>query len=282
MIYLEFEFDVQPLELGVEILIAELGYAGFESFEETETGVLAYINKEDWKEDLFEDIFILKNEDFEISYTQKEIEQINWNEEWEKNFQAIEVDGKVYVRAPFHEAKDVEYEIVIEPKMAFGTGHHETTYMMMQYILEEDMQDKVVLDMGCGTSVLAILASKKGAKDLDAIDIDSWCYDNSVENIERNQCPNIQAYQGVVDKLDELSDENQPKYHTILANINRNVLLADIPAYAKHIKPAGHLFVSGFYLEDLPLIQEVANKAGLKFVSNKQRNKWISAKFEKE
>lgn len=195
-IYLEYCFKVKPLQPGTEILIAELGYAGFESFVETEDGVTAYIQKGEWRETILNEINILSSEEFKIEFTISEIAQINWNKEWEKNFEPIAVDGKCIVRAPFHPAVNFEYEIVIEPKMSFGTGHHETTFMMLQFILENNFEGKTVLDMGCGTVVLAILAEMRGAAKLDAIDIDEWCFENSLENIQRNNCKNIQVFLG--------------------------------------------------------------------------------------
>lgn len=279
--YIEYDFKVSPQQPGAEILIAELSYLGFDSFVETEEGLQAYILKTDWKENLLEEIQILQNPEFEITYKQKEIAQVNWNEEWEKNFDPILVGDACYVRAPFHEPKEVAYDIVMEPKMSFGTGHHETTYMMLEYVLNTDLVGKTILDMGCGTSVLAILASKRGVKEADAIDFDSWCYENSLENIALNNCSNIKVYEGAVEVLENLSNENNPKYNTVLANINRNVLLEDIPTYAKHIKNGGELYVSGFYSEDLPLIKEKAASANLTFVDNKERNNWIAARFKK-
>ena len=200
-IYLGYYFTVQPLVPGVEILIAELGYACFESFVETKNGVTAYIQKDEWNDTILNDVQILKSDEFKISWTFDEIEQINWNEEWEKNFQPIVVDEVCTVRAPFHEATNTKYDIVIEPKMSFGTGHHETTHMMIQHILKNDFINKSVLDMGCGTGVLAILADMKGAANVDAIDIDNWCYINSVENVERNNCEHISVYEGDVSLL---------------------------------------------------------------------------------
>ncbi|MBD3725106.1 MAG: 50S ribosomal protein L11 methyltransferase, partial [Flavobacteriaceae bacterium] len=161
--YIGYHFKVEPKEPGTEILIAELGELDFESFIETEEGVSAYIQKDFWKENILDDIYILQNPEFKISYTIEDIEQVNWNEEWEKNFNPIDVDGKCYVRAPFHEKSNAEYEIVIEPKMSFGTGHHETTHMIIQHLLDTDLKDKKTLDMGCGTAILAILAEMKGA-----------------------------------------------------------------------------------------------------------------------
>ena len=271
--YIGYVFKVAPLQPGTEILIAELGEAGFESFVENEEGVNAYIQKEDWLEGILENIQILNSDEFEISYTEEVIEQVNWNEEWEKNFQAIEVDGRCVVRAPFHEKPTVEYDIVIEPKMSFGTGHHETTHMMLQHILDTDVTNKKVLDMGCGTGILAILAEMKGAKPLDAIDIDNWCYLNSVENVERNNCKHISVYEGDVSLLEG------KKYDIIIANINRNILLSDIHQYATCLNTDGMLFLSGFYTEDIPMITAECAKNKLKFERKLEKNNWVSLKF---
>lgn len=273
-IYIEYNFKVEPLQPGTEILIAELGYAGFESFVETEDGVTAYIQKDEWKADVLDEIDILDSAEFKIGYSFSEIEQINWNTEWEKNFSPIEVDGRCTVRAPFHPERNFEYEIIIEPKMSFGTGHHETTFMMLQYILENDFDKKTALDMGCGTAVLAILAEMRGAQKIDAIDIDEWCYENSMENIQKNNCQNISVYLGDASLL------KGKKYDVIIANINRNILLMDMEAYSKCLNSAGELYLSGFYIEDLPAIKESCNNLGLQFVDNKEKNKWVAAKFK--
>jgi len=272
-IYLGYYFTVTPLQPGTEILIAELGYAGFESFIETQRGVSAYIQKDDWNAHILDDIQILKSDEFIIEYTSEEIEQVNWNATWEKNFDPIEIDGLCAVRAPFHPKTEAKYEIIIEPKMSFGTGHHETTHMMLQYILENDFKDKTVLDMGCGTSVLAILAEKRGATELDAIDIDTWCVQNSIENIERNNCTHIHVQLGDADIIPK------EKYNVVIANINRNILLADMIHYKESLLVGGELYLSGFYSEDLPLIKNTCNKLGLSFVDNKERLNWIAGKF---
>ncbi len=273
MIYIGYVFTVSPLQPGTEILIAELGYAGFESFVETEDGVEAYIQKAEWNESILNDIQVLSSAEFQISFTSSEIEQINWNEAWEKNFQPIEVDGKCAVRAPFHKPSKVTYEIIIEPKMSFGTGHHETTHMMLQHILEHDFGNKTVLDMGCGTAVLAILAEMRGAALVDAIDIDPWCVENSEENIERNNAKNIRVQLGDAAKIPKQT------YHAVIANINRNILLNDMHVYRESLLPGGWLFLSGFYTEDLPMIIQCCEALGFTFEGNKERNNWVAAKF---
>ncbi|WP_452223807.1 50S ribosomal protein L11 methyltransferase [Lacinutrix chionoecetis] len=273
-IYLGYYFKVKPLQPAVEILIAELGYAGFESFVETEEGVTAYIQKEEWREDILQDIYVLTNDEFKISFTFDEIEQVNWNSEWEKNFNPIIVDNLCSVRAPFHEKPDTKYDIIIEPKMSFGTGHHETTHMMIQHILNNDFDDKSVLDMGCGTGVLAILAAMRGAKLIDAIDIDNWCYLNSVENAERNNVSQINVFEGDATLL------KNKKYDIIIANINRNILLNDIEIYSKCLNQNGQLFLSGFYDNDISTIEAECNKHNLQYVTKFERNNWVALQFK--
>ena len=275
-VYIEYDFNVKPHQPGTEILIAELGRAGFESFVENEAGVKAYIQKSEWSTEILDAIFILASSEFKINYTYSEIAQVNWNAEWEKNFDPIVVSDQCAVRAPFHKAFNVPYEIIIEPKMSFGTGHHETTYMILSYLLEDDFSAQTVLDMGCGTSVLAILAEMRGATTIDAIDIDDWCVENSEENVERNQCKHIRVQLGDAGLL-----PSKVTYDTIIANINRNILLQDIPAYAKALCTPGVLFLSGFYKEDLQMITEACKAVGLNYVSHKERNNWVASKFSK-
>lgn len=271
--YVGYYFKTNPLQPTVDILIAELGEAGFESFVETEEGLSAYIQKADWNSQILKEIQILNSDEFEISYSYEEIEQINWNEEWEKNFNPIVVDGVCSVRAPFHEKPNTIYDIVIEPKMSFGTGHHETTHMMIQHILKNDFKDKSVLDMGCGTGILAILAEMKGAKPIDAIDYDNWCYLNSLENVERNVCKHITVLEGDANLLKNRT------YDIIIANINRNILLNGINAYVSCLNTKGILFLSGFYQEDIPSIEGECKKHHLKWVETIEQNNWVALKF---
>ena len=272
-IYIEYNFTFLPKEPISEILIAELGNVGFESFVETENGVTGYIQKTDWNAEILADVFVLNSDEFSIEYNQNEVPQTNWNAEWEKNFEPIQVDDLVSIRAPFHENPNLKYDIVIEPKMSFGTGHHETTHMMVQHLLQLDLENKKVLDMGCGTGILAIFAEMKGAKPLDAIDIDNWCYENSVENVTRNNCENISVYEGdaalLVDK----------KYDVIIANINRNILLMDIKVYTNCLQEGGILLLSGFYEQDIPVIDAEVIKYGLKLEKFIQRNNWVALKY---
>lgn len=272
--YIAYYFEVEPLSPGVEILIAELGYAGFESFVETPKGVTAYIQKKEHLPTMLENIFILQNTSFSIQYSFEEIEQVNWNAKWEENFHPILVDDRCAVRAPFHEKSSAAYDIVIEPKMSFGTGHHETTHMMIQFILDTDFNDKTVLDMGCGTGVLAILAEMKGATTVEAIDIDQWCFLNSIENVERNSCQHIKVSKGDARIL------KSKKFDIIIANINRNILIQDIPTYATCLNANGLLFLSGFYNNDVPMIQEVCADYNLSLESQISRNDWVALKFK--
>jgi ribosomal protein L11 methyltransferase len=257
-----------------EIIIAELAEIGFESFAEEADFILAYIPQKDFS----------KEKLFSIAYFQhvepepgiKRIEDQNWNAVWESNYPAVTIAGKCHVRAPFHEKNEaVDFDILLNPKMAFGTAHHETTALMLAFLLEEDCKGKQVLDMGCGTGVLAILAEMKGASGIDAIDNDEWSYNNSLENIGLNNCKNINVKLGDADML-----ETEPVYDLILANINKNILLKDIRRYAKVLKEGGRLFLSGFYTEDLEDISREAKKSGLEFVTNQTKNNWVAMVFK--
>ena len=273
-IYIAYDFNVSPKEPATEMLIAQLGYVGFESFVEQDYGVTAYIQKQEWNSKILEDVFLLHSNEFNITFEHNEIAQTNWNEEWEKNFNPIQVDDLVSIRAPFHTNPSLQFDIVIEPKMSFGTGHHETTHMMVQHLLALDLDTKKVLDMGCGTGILAIFAEMKGAKPIDAIDIDSWCYENSLENIQRNNCNHITVYEGDASVLKE-------KYDVIIANINRNILLSDMKTYTDCLNENGVLLLSGFYKEDIAIIEDEVTKHGLTFETMIQNNNWVALKYVK-
>jgi len=273
IIYIEYTFTVAPVQPTTDILIAQLGEIGFESFVENEKGMLAYIQKTAWKESMINKVDILKNDAFTIEYVIKEIEQENWNATWEENFKPIQVGDACVVRAPFHDAPKVDYDIVIEPKMSFGTGHHETTFMMLTHILQNNFTGKSVLDMGSGTGVLAILAAMKNAAPVEAIDIDHWCFLNAKENVERNGFPNIKVLEGDASLLEG------KKFDVIIANINRNILLTDIPTYAECLNAEGSLYLSGFYQEDLNMITEKCEENSLKFEKNLEKNNWVAAKY---
>ncbi|MFH6602092.1 50S ribosomal protein L11 methyltransferase [Maribacter algicola] len=273
MVYIEYSFKVAPLQPASDILIAELGEAGFESFVENKEGVLAYIQKEEYEADVLDGIKVLKNPNFKIDFEIKEIEQENWNATWETNFNPIKVGSQCMVRAPFHEKPDVKYDIVIEPKMSFGTGHHETTHMMLQFILDTDFKEKTVLDMGSGTGVLAILAEMRGAQAVDAIDIDNWCYLNALENVDRNKCTNITVLEGGAELL------KQRRYDIIIANINRNILLNDMSSYVESLTKNGLLFLSGFYEDDHRIIDECCVEHGLAFKKKLKKNNWVAVKY---
>lgn len=274
--YISYNFTVAPKAPATEILIAQLANAGFDSFEETAVGLVGYITvQNEGKLDL-DNIAVLQNADFDISYTTSVLPNINWNSEWEKNFTPVTILGKVLIRAPFHEKQNLDYDIVIDPKMSFGTGHHETTHLMIEHLLHLDLKEKRVLDMGCGTGVLAILSEMSGASSVDAIDIDSWCYENTLENVERNNCKTIHVYQGDATLL------INKKYDVIIANINRNILLSNIETYTGCLNENSILLLSGFYQKDIPIIEAAASKNGLKLTETKEKNNWVAVKYTKK
>ena len=256
-----------------EILVAYLAEAGFEMFEETADGLKAFIGEGNYDEAKLEEEVISKFPD--ISYSVSQIQQQNWNELWEKNFEPMQI-GDVYIRAPFHDSMPgVKHELIIEPKMSFGTGHHATTSLMILEMLKTDFQGKTVLDMGCGTSLLAILASKLGAIRILAIDIDDWAVENSIENCARNNVHNVEAIKGNSSSL------NGMHFDIVLANINRNVLLEDMPAYAKVIPAGGLILFSGFYESDMEAIQNSAAANGFRLLNSDAMNQWAVMRFSK-
>ena len=272
--YLEFDFKINPLTPWNEILMAELIEIGFDSFTEENEGILAYIQKDIFSAEQLENLGIMHREDIQISFTYQEMPNINWNEEWEKNFSPINVEDKVLIRAEFHDPDPTMHEIVIQPKMSFGTGHHPTTHLMIQQMMEMDFEGKKVLDMGCGTSVLAIFAKQKGAAEVTAIDIDEWSVENSIENAQRN---------GVELKISKGTAENlgNEMFDIILANINRNILISDIPAYVSVLNNGGKLLLSGLCFFDVNDILEVCTSQGLILENKQQREEWISLLLKK-
>jgi len=260
-----------------DLLINALGEIGFDTFEELEFGFKAYIPTDDFDEQQLKEHLLPYQDMFTFSYEITLIPQKNWNEVWESNFEPIEIGDKIYVRATFHSAKpEFPYEIVIDPKMAFGTGHHQTTSMMLELILENDFAGKKVLDMGCGTGILAIMAAKLNAAEITAIDYDPVCYDSTIENSGLNHVTNIIPLCGSKEAIPE------EQYDTILANINRNILLDQMERYAQVLKPGGEIYFSGFYESpDLEIITDEARKHGLKYITHKKTNDWVAAKFVK-
>ncbi|MGL4331679.1 MAG: 50S ribosomal protein L11 methyltransferase [Bacteroidales bacterium] len=279
MNYLEFQFTITPAnEINSDILSALLGEIGFESFVTTETGVDAYIQSDLFEEEQLNDLISNFPVEAAITYNANEVVAKNWNEEWEKHyFKPIIIEDKCVIHSSFH--KDIpqtEYDILIDPKMSFGTGHHETTSLMLTFLLEEDLKGKSFLDMGCGTAVLAILASKKGADPITAIDIDEWATDNAKENIALNHTSNIKILLGDASLL-----AGESGFDVVFANINRNILLNDMHAYVAKMNDGAHLFMSGFYKQDIPMIEEEANRLGLRLIHFKERNNWVAVKFAK-
>ena len=274
-VFVCYDFNIEPAIPGCEILIAQLSQLGFDSFQEHENGISAYVDSKISSEIDLKDIQILNTGEFKISFEITSVEKQNWNIKWESNFEPIYVDNICCVRAPFHPKSGYKYDLVIEPKMSFGTGHHETTSMMISFILANEFTNSYVCDIGSGTGVLAILAEQRGANKIDAIDIDNWCYLNSLENIERNNSKNINVYEGEVEKLKNL------RYDSIFANINLNVLLNDISTYAKMLNKNGVLYLSGFYKKDINKIEQEAKNSSLKLIETKQKNDWVSLKLSK-
>ncbi len=260
-----------------DMLINTLGEVGFDTFEELEFGFKAYIPVDDFDEAKLIEALTPYRDMFTFSYEIALIPQKNWNEVWESNFEPINIQDRIFVRATFHEPKpEIEYEIVIDPKMAFGTGHHQTTSMMLELMLENEFSGKNVLDMGCGTGILAIMASKLGAAKVTAIDYDIVCFESTLENAQLNNIDNIT---GICGSKEVIPDE---QYDTILANINRNILLDQIQRYSEVLKPEGELYLSGFYEQpDLDIIMDEARKYGLKYIIHKNNNDWVAAKFIK-
>ncbi|MEG0949625.1 MAG: 50S ribosomal protein L11 methyltransferase [Bacteroidales bacterium] len=279
MDYKEVLFKVTPFsETNTDVLSAMLGEIGYESFVVENEQLKAYVTEKDYDEALLKQIIGAFPLEAAIEYEVSLIEQKNWNEEWEKNyFKPIIIGNDCVIHSTFHtDIPEARFDILIDPKMAFGTGHHETTSQMLTEILDYDFTGKSVLDMGCGTAVLAILAAKKGANPVRAIDIDDWVCDNANENIRLNEAAFIEVQCGDASLL-----EDGRTYDVIFANINRNILLNDLNVYAKCMHPGSVIFMSGFYVEDVPAIREEAEKQGLTFDHFRDKNNWVAIRFNK-
>ena len=274
VIYLEVTVRLSPLIPWREVMIAEMGSVGFEGFEETSTGFKAYIPKNEYREKSFKQIAVFSQDGLSIDWNTSDIAPENWNSAWEQNFTPTRIGDRCVIRADFHLPEKAEFELIITPKMSFGTGHHETTQLMVLLLLEIDCHQKSIVDMGTGTGVLAILSEKKGATNILAIDNDPWCIENTLENIATNQCKNIRTK--LTDQLSETL-----LFDSVLANINRNILLEQMDAYAKALKPEGNLLLSGFYVEDLGIIRSKCESLGFRFIRNFEKNNWVAALFNK-
>ena len=278
MEYVGLTVMVNPKEIYSEVVTYYLSEVGFEMFEDTPDGILAYCKMDLYDETIVEDVFSdIRLQGCEIGYSKKIFPWENWNAIWESNFQPEVIADKILVRAEFHESNDeYPYELVVQPKMAFGTGHHPTTYQMMELSLGADFIDKTVLDMGCGTGILAILAMKLGAKEAVGVDYDPIAVENSIENAIRNGFPDLSFIVGEGDAV------KGNVYDIVLANINRNIILNDLKWYASYCKINGLLFLSGFYVNDLDAIKTEAEKFGFVIDKVSDKNEWCCVTFKKE
>jgi ribosomal protein L11 methyltransferase len=278
--YIELKFRKPSDEDHSNILVAELLALGFESFAEEDDLLFAYIPEKQLSEQLIREIKLLL-EGIEADDKEPSLELIedqNWNALWESNYQPVRIGDECYIRAPFHDPDpSVAFEVLLRPKMAFGTAHHETTALMIEWLLENDLEDKTVLDMGSGTGILAILAVMKGAAAVTAIDNDEWAYRNALENVELNSIENVKLVLGDAQNL-----EKNEAFDLVLANINKNILLRDMGQYSDALIKDGTIVFSGFYEEDLADISSEANKKGLIFVKTASRNNWVVAVFKKQ
>jgi ribosomal protein L11 methyltransferase len=278
MAYLEFEIPVRSWSSNErEILLAKLSLIGFDGFVESDRLIQAYVKKEEFSGSLFNHLIDdLSKDGMHLQYRFHELVDQNWNEEWEKKFSPVIIKGKVLVRAPFHDAGgDLPCTLVIEPKMSFGTGHHHTTRLMIEAMMNYDLKGKRVLDMGCGTGILGIYASSKGAERVLGVDVDQWAYTNALENAERNKARAMEVRLGDVGIL------GQEQFDMILANITRNILVRDIQEYTDHLCGGGVLIVSGILAEDVQYVLNAAYRSRLDHRSTSERSNWISLSFVK-
>jgi ribosomal protein L11 methyltransferase len=267
MKYIELSFTLSQNTDFADIVVAKLNEIEFESYVETQDGVDAYIQESLFNQEKLNEVIEDLQSLFQFEYTIKEIKQENWNQQWEENFNPVEINKDCFIRAHFHDKIDCKYEIIITPKMSFGTGHHETTFLMMNEMFHIDFNNKKVLDMGCGTGILAILSKMLGSSITQAIDIDEWSYENSVENATLNNTEDIDFFLGDLTAI-------KGTFDVVLANINRNIILEDISKYIDSLNDNSDLLLSGFLSEDVIIIRDKVESLGLSFVSHKNKNKW--------
>lgn len=267
MKYIELSFSFSQNTDFADIVVAKLNEIEFESYVETQDGVDAYIQESLFNQEKLNEVIEDLQSLFQFEYTIKEIKQENWNQQWEENFNPVEINKDCFIRAHFHDKIDCKYEIIITPKMSFGTGHHETTFLMMNEMFHIDFNNKKVLDMGCGTGILSILSKMLGSSITQAIDIDEWSYENSVENATLNNTEDINFSLGDVTAI-------KGAFDVVLANINRNIILEDISKYIDSLNENSDLLLSGFLSEDVIIIRDKVESLGLSFVSHKNKNKW--------
>jgi len=278
--YIELNCFLTPFNEDIsDIIISELCDIDFESFDTQSEYIKAYITEDKFNMTKIENNEIINNlkKEYDIRFSIQKIENKDWNAEWEANFQPIVIKDIVCIRGSFHpKNENCKYDVVINPKMSFGTGHHSTTALMLEHISETVTKGDNVLDMGCGTSLLGIFASMIGAKEVIGVDIDEWAYNNSLENLELNNISNLKVLLGDADRLKDLK-----KFNVVLANINRNILLNDMHYYIDHLEAGGNLIMSGFYTQDLKMIRDEAERLGLEYINHKEDNNWVAVKFKK-
>ena len=270
--YLSINFKVYPIS-GIEILIAELSLFEFDLFEEKPDGLIAYIKSSEYSQNIFEKVRILNSKEFEVEFEVIKIENKNWNEEWEKNYAPVEINKYCTVRALFHKSSKKTYDIIIKPEMSFGTGHHETTQLMIDFLFEQNLKNKKICDVGCGTGILSIIAEKIGAIEVDAVDIVINCIENTIDNIKRNNCKKINAKlcssQGLLGKT----------YDLILSNIKLNNLKDNFKNFKNIAKQNTILIISGFYKKDLKNVNQMLKNYGFELIEFKTKNRWVASKY---
>ena len=276
--FLRLELILDPVLPAREVAVAYLNGCGFSMFEDSEQGLVAFARESEWDEGGMEDVIGELQSMATVHAETSFVESENWNAQWESEYEPIDVEGRIMMRAPFHPEPTSGLDVIIQPEMSFGTGHHPTTWQMMRCLLDLDLKDKSVLDIGCGTGALAIAARKLGAFTVVAFDLDEWSYENTLANCERNELSGeVHVLHGTISSLEGQLET----YDVVLANINLNVLTAEMAAYARHLVAGGSIAFSGFYTSDVPTLRAAAEAVGLKWVSQTSREDWACALFVK-